>query len=386
MLLPDYAGPACATWCPTLLESPEAWPDWFPSAAAEADQVLLLVLDGLGWEQLRRAGRRRRPTWSAMAGGPILTVAPVDHVDGADLAHDRSDPRRARRHRLPHRHRRRGAQRAALVGRRARRRGDHPAREAPAGAGRSSATGHRSSPRADFRASGLHAGAPRRRALPRLPGDRRPWSSRPAPAAVGRAVRVRLLRRHRQGRPRVRPGRALRRRARPTSTAWSATWPPASRPAPRWWSPPTTVRSTSGDDMVDLHRDVLDQVSFQSGEGRFRWLHARPGRAERAARGRSRAPRRPGLGGRLATQLIDDGWFGPDRHRRGPATARRRRPVAEGTLAFFDPDDSGPFELIARHGSLTPAEMRVPLLAVSGVTPPSRRPDTVRAGGRQSRS
>ena len=35
----------------------------------------------------------------------------------------------------------------------------------------------------------------------------------------------------------------------------------------------------TGDNVVDLHRDVLDQVSFQSGEGRFRWLHARPGRA-----------------------------------------------------------------------------------------------------------
>ena len=33
-----------------------------------------------------------------------------------------------------------------------------------------------------------------------------------------------------------------------------------------------------GDNLVQLDRDVLDQVSFQSGEGRFRWLHARPGR------------------------------------------------------------------------------------------------------------
>ena len=37
--------------------------------------------------------------------------------------------------------------------------------------------------------------------------------------------------------------------------------------------------------------------------------------------------------------------------------------VAKEPVAFEDPADTGPFELIARHGSLTSAEMRVPLLA-----------------------
>ena len=32
-------------------------------------------------------------------------------------------------------------------------------------------------------------------------------------------------------------------------------------------------------------------------------------------------------------------------------------------MAFDDPADSGPFRLICRHGSLTAAEMYVPLLA-----------------------
>jgi len=32
-------------------------------------------------------------------------------------------------------------------------------------------------------------------------------------------------------------------------------------------------------------------------------------------------------------------------------------------VAFHDPEDSGPFTLVARHGSLTEAEMLVPLLA-----------------------
>ena len=32
-----------------------------------------------------------------------------------------------------------------------------------------------------------------------------------------------------------------------------------------------------GDDIRQLHRDLTPHVAFQSGEGRFRWLHARPG-------------------------------------------------------------------------------------------------------------
>ena len=38
-----------------------------------------------------------------------------------------------------------------------------------------------------------------------------------------------------------------------------------------------------GDDAVRLSSDVLSNCSLQSGEGRFRWLHARPGRAARPA-------------------------------------------------------------------------------------------------------
>ena len=34
-------------------------------------------------------------------------------------------------------------------------------------------------------------------------------------------------------------------------------------------------------------------------------------------------------------------------------------------FGFDDPDDTGPFSLIGRHGSLTSAEMLVPLLAAT---------------------
>ena len=64
------------------------------------------------------------------------------------------------------------------------------------------------------RALGLHRRPPRRRPLPRLAGAV-DAGHRGRPADRGRrAVRLRLLRRRRQGEPRVRPRRPLRRRAR----------------------------------------------------------------------------------------------------------------------------------------------------------------------------
>ena len=36
--------------------------------------------------------------------------------------------------------------------------------------------------------------------------------------------------------------------------------------------------------------------------------------------------------------------------------------VAREPVAFHDADDSGPYQLVGRHGSLTAAEMLVPLL------------------------
>ena len=62
-------------------------------------------------------------------------------------------------------------------------------------------------------------------------------------------------------------------------------------------------------------------------------------------------------------QVDRRGLVRPDGHRRGPLPARRRGAGRPRSVAFFDPDDSGPFELVSRHGSLTSAEMRVPLLA-----------------------
>jgi hypothetical protein len=62
-------------------------------------------------------------------------------------------------------------------------------------------------------------------------------------------------------------------------------------------------------------------------------------------------------------QMLDEGWFGPTvakpvASRLGDVAVLAREPVS-----YFDPDDSGPFELVCRHGSLTSAEVYVPLVA-----------------------
>ena len=80
-LLPDYRGACITNLVPSLItgeDPPGADPGWLPEAARRADQVVLLVLDGLGWEQLR-ARPALAPTLSA-AGGierPITSVAPT---------------------------------------------------------------------------------------------------------------------------------------------------------------------------------------------------------------------------------------------------------------------------------------------------------------------
>ena len=63
---------------------------------------------------------------------------------------------------------------------------------------------------------------------------------------------------------------------------------------------------------------------------------------------------------RTREQAIDEGWYGP---KVTDAAAGRLGDVllaAKGTVAFHDPNDTGPYVLVGRHGSLTADEMLVP--------------------------
>ena len=65
-------------------------------------------------------------------------------------------------------------------------------------------------------------------------------------------------------------------------------------------------------------------------------------------------------------QMEEEGWFG------GPLAAEVRARLGDVAIvpyepvAYLDPADGGDVRLVCRHGSLTPDEMLVPLLAGHG--------------------
>ena len=79
-VLPAYGGACIASLAPALLEivsqSGTPSPEWLPEPVRHANQVVLLVVDGLGWAQLQSA-RDVTPTFNAGIGGPITSVAPT---------------------------------------------------------------------------------------------------------------------------------------------------------------------------------------------------------------------------------------------------------------------------------------------------------------------
>ena len=70
---PDYGGASLAGVMPALLGVRTV--DWLPAPVAGARSVVLLVLDGLGWEALQ-THTAHTPVLQSMTGGPITTVVP----------------------------------------------------------------------------------------------------------------------------------------------------------------------------------------------------------------------------------------------------------------------------------------------------------------------
>ncbi len=117
-------------------------------------------------------------------------------------------------------------------------------------------------------------------------------------------------------------------------------------------------------DPIVLAPDVTEDVVMLSGEGRFRWLHAAPGGTGRLAE----ACREHYSGVawvRTREEVVADGWFGGPLRPELEARLGDVALVARERVAFFDPSDTGELRLVARHGSLTSAEMLVPLLAAA---------------------
>lgn len=112
--------------------------------------------------------------------------------------------------------------------------------------------------------------------------------------------------------------------------------------------------------------DVAAMTSFISGEPRFLWLHAQPGidPDELAAAARGAHGHEAWVHTREDT--IEQGWFG------GPLRSAWLERLGDVALvafeptAFWDTEAHGELRLVSMHGSLTPAEMEVPLLAGRG--------------------
>lgn len=120
-----------------------------------------------------------------------------------------------------------------------------------------------------------------------------------------------------------------------------------------------------GTNTTALHSKVSALTTYQSGEGRFRWLHTRSGAVDELWAAASEHHGQDAWVMRR-DELIDGGWFGP----RVSDAARQRLGdvalIAYTQTSFDDPADTGVFPLICRHGALTDEELDVPLLALVG--------------------
>ena len=76
MGVPDYLGACVSNIVPALLEHRMLGEGWIPDRVLDAQQVVLLVIDGLGWNQLA-ARQHLAPTLVASEGQAITTVAPT---------------------------------------------------------------------------------------------------------------------------------------------------------------------------------------------------------------------------------------------------------------------------------------------------------------------
>lgn len=359
-IIPDY-GAACVTGIvPALIGRPPERPEWMPTVAWEADRVVLLVLDGLGWEQLQ-AHRDLMPTVASMAGGSITTVCPS--TTAAALTSISTGTAPGEHGVIGYRIADSGTVLNALRWRHDE--GGDARRRVPAdefqpirpflGAAVPVIT------KSEFESTGFTEA--------HLRGGRwRPWS---VPSSIVSRVResthdgAAFTYAYYDGIDKVAHFEGLAGAYRDELRFVDRLVAEIVEAA----APGTAVLVTAdhgqlhvGDNNVVLDNSVLACTASQSGEARFRWLHARPGRA----------------GDLLATcqdlyadvawvvsieQVLDEAWFGRTigsqvRRRFGDVALVAREPVA-----FDEPADTGNVDLVGRHGGLTTAEMLVPLVA-----------------------
>jgi len=361
-IVPDYGGANVRGIIPALL-GPQDWssslPPWMPDQISQADQVVLLVLDGLGWDQLQ-ARRDIAPTIAALRGGPITTVAPTTTATALSSIATGLTPGEH-----------------GLIGYRIAIGGEvmNVLRWAVDGENR-----RRSNVPSELQRFPAFMGAPIPVVTPaELIGSAFSEGHLRGSTGVGYRAPSSMC---------VEVGRLLTEGERFVYAYYAGVdkiahergfgpyYDAELRAADRLVGdlleqlPPGAAllvtadhgQVSVGDNIVKPTADLLGHVAQQSGEGRFRWLHAHRGGADDLLA--AATEEFSDTGWVLSRdQLIADGWFGPTV---SPQVAQRLGDVAvlaREPVSYHDPNDSGPFELVCRHGSMTSAEVYVPLVA-----------------------
>jgi Type I phosphodiesterase / nucleotide pyrophosphatase len=371
-VLPDYQGACIANVVPALLGnagSDRTDTDWLPMSASHARQVVLLVIDGLGWEQLR-ARSALAPTLSASEGidRAITSVAPSTTACALTSLTTGSRPchhgllgyRLAIDDEILNVLRWTLGSGRACDARRTVPAGSFQPRPPFAGSSRPVPVVSRD----EFGGTGFtaaHLGDSPLKGYKVLSS---------LPVEVGRLLRggEDFVYAYYDGIDKVAHGAGL-----------GALYDAELRAVDRLVGdlaaelPPGAVLVVTADHgQIDvgprvevLGRHIMSAVQFISGEGRFRWLHARAGAAADLLAMTTECYRdSTWVMGR--DQLIESGLFGgpvPDEFlgRLGDVAL-----VPHAPIAFVDPADAGENRLESRHGSLTADEMLVPLVALAG--------------------
>ncbi|HXW81176.1 MAG TPA: alkaline phosphatase family protein [Acidimicrobiales bacterium] len=363
LVLPAYGGACLDSLAPALLLSPGRRPAWLPGQLRDAGQVVLLVLDGLGWLQLE-ARAHLAPVLTSMEGGPISSVAPTTTATALTSLSSGMPP--AAHGIIGYKFLITGPSGKEVLNvlRWTTRSGDARQFLPPRSVQSRPAFNGVTVPvvsRADFANSGFTQAHQQ--------GVREvPWF---LPSSIPHLVRTQLS----LGEPLVYAyydGIDKVAHAVGFGELYDAELRFVDRLVGDLLSamPADSVLAVVADHgQVDvgqraalLGAEVLAECELSSGEARFRWLHALPGRAEALF---DRASERYGGTAWVATrdEVVSTGVFGgvpsdDAMHRLGDVAL-----VPLGDDGYLDPQDSGDAKLVCRHGGLTPEEMLVPLVA-----------------------
>lgn len=362
-LLPEYGGAATSSLANILLDDPDNPPEWFPQEIIGADQIVFLVLDGLGWEQMQERHSLQRAL-TQLPGRPITTVAPTTTATALTSLCTGLTP--GEHGVIGYRMMTEDADILNVL-RWTTSKGDAREMIPPESVQNEPAFGGQRPPvvvRSEFRDTGFTRA--------HLSGCRH------VPYRMPSTLVAEIVNQVNNGEPFVYAyydGIDKVAHEYGLSSVYDAELTFVDRLVEYLLtvlSDRVAVVITADHGQVDVGKrtitlspQILSLIDHQSGEARFRWLHGYGGATDELY---ELAKETYGDVAWVVTkdQVIDDGWFGP--HISGEAEKRLGDValVPFEPVAFDDPNDTGPFVLIGRHGSMTAAEMKVPLLVARG--------------------